>query len=366
VLEIYNNQASIDLAAWFFFCKYNYVIVHVKKIMDNRNYSIDTLRSIAGILVVILHISAYYVNTGMTENNFGLNFQIANILDSFSRICVPLFVMISGRFLLEKKDEAGKFYRKRLGIILIPMLFWSVIYSVYTLLGFYVIKGELRIMPIILSFVQGTPYYHLWYLFMLIGLYAATPFIRKVLANKSNTQLIVIASVLFVISMLLDFSEQLLKITTPFIFWFIKYISYFILGYVLANIRKVNTILLIATYGIASMLTCFSTIITSSAYHNLLFYSYLSPTVFIAAISFYKIFLQITIKENILSKISNLIFGIYLIHVGILNILTIIFEKKMILNNIIIEFPLKFVLTLGISYILAYILEMNRITKRLI
>lgn len=61
-----------------------------------RNY--DNLRVLATFMVVMLHVSAGYVTKNM--DNFNLYFTVGNLFDSFSRYCVPLFVMLSGAFVL--------------------------------------------------------------------------------------------------------------------------------------------------------------------------------------------------------------------------------------------------------------------------
>ena len=47
------------------------------------------------------------------------------------RPCVPLFVMITGALLLPVREDAGPFYRKRIGRVFWPFLIWSVIYNLF-------------------------------------------------------------------------------------------------------------------------------------------------------------------------------------------------------------------------------------------
>lgn len=70
-----------------------------------RNYTIDTLRTIATLLVVLLHVSAEYVLDGMNSKIYDVSFWVGNIIDSFPRICVPIFVLISGMFLIERSGN---------------------------------------------------------------------------------------------------------------------------------------------------------------------------------------------------------------------------------------------------------------------
>ena len=78
-----------------------------------RNYTIDTLRTIATLLVILLHVSAEYVTYATKHQILDTSFWIGNIIDSFSRIGVPLFVLISGMFLLGRNESFKQSYQKR-------------------------------------------------------------------------------------------------------------------------------------------------------------------------------------------------------------------------------------------------------------
>ena len=76
----------------------------VKKNLSDRVYYIDILRVLACIAVIMTHASDDYV-----LDNFGSsNFMIGNVIDSISRIGVPIFVMISGALLLNKNHVCTK------------------------------------------------------------------------------------------------------------------------------------------------------------------------------------------------------------------------------------------------------------------
>lgn len=96
----------------------------------NRNYALDLLRVVACYLVIQQHASEFYyigkngtVVTG--ENTFWIG-----IITSLCRISAPLFVMISGFFLLPMRDSTPLFFRKRFTRVLYPFLIWCAIYAV--------------------------------------------------------------------------------------------------------------------------------------------------------------------------------------------------------------------------------------------
>ena len=66
---------------------------------SRRIYYLDVLRVVACMAVVMIHASAPYL--GKDIGSF--NFWVGNVLDSLSRVAVPLFVMISGALMLDEK-----------------------------------------------------------------------------------------------------------------------------------------------------------------------------------------------------------------------------------------------------------------------
>ena len=76
----------------------------MNNVTNKRVYYLDILRVIACLSVIMIHVTANYLYT-----NFGsVNFVISNIINSLSRIGVPLFVMISGSLLLNSEYTLSK------------------------------------------------------------------------------------------------------------------------------------------------------------------------------------------------------------------------------------------------------------------
>src|SRR5207253_1791806 len=140
--------------------------------MDRR---IDGLRVAACFMVVLLHISAANIH------EFGPKWWGANLWDSISRACVPLFFMISGATLLRKEEPLSQFMRKRAFRIMLPLLFWSAFY-LWWLQYNGVDTGNWLV-----AILRGPTMFHLWYFYTIIGLYMFVPVIRK-FYRHSTTQ----------------------------------------------------------------------------------------------------------------------------------------------------------------------------------
>ncbi len=133
----------------------------------------DRLRIIATVMVITIHV------TSPTVEQFGSvdmgGWWAANWWNSLTRPAVPLFVMLSGYLLFAKVYPLGDFLRKRFTRVLVPAFFWMLVFSVYHYFGsgYPHTPGEL-----FRSIVTGPVYFHLWFIYMIIGLYLVYPILR--------------------------------------------------------------------------------------------------------------------------------------------------------------------------------------------
>ena len=209
----------------------------------------------------------------------------------------------------------------------------------------------------------------MWYLFMIIGLYLITPILNNSIYYISRNTLWTVALLLLLFGMINSSYDQIMNNKVSFILWFVNYLGYFILGYLIKDSkRRFSFLVLSSAYIICSILIAVLSMYTLKQYDNLYFYGYLSPLVIIGSLSFYKLFHQLKLKENIFSKISYLSLGIYLIHAGVLSVLTkvlSILEINMF-NNPIIGIPMKFGVTFFISIVAAWIISKIKYLRKII
>lgn len=158
---------------------------------------IDLLRVVACFLVVLSHCCDPFVARFDADRGA---FLTGVFTGSFVRACVPLFVMMTGVLLLPVRAELGDFYRKRIGRIVVPLVFWSVVLplSYFVYLNYVVSTGNpmvvaddhtlgatlTRICTFIFNFNYDTT--PLWYLYMLVGLYLIMPVIGAWLQQASR------------------------------------------------------------------------------------------------------------------------------------------------------------------------------------
>lgn len=333
-----------------------------------RNYTIDALRTIAALLVVLLHCSASYMYAQTND----LNFWGASVINAFTRVSVPIFVLISGSFLLGRVESLKVFFKKRASRVLIPLIFWSVFYLIYKGFVFYFMTGSFPFKELKNSIIFGDPFYHLWYLYMLLGLYLVTPFLNLFIQSTSRRSVWILAVGLTLLGIVNTFYDTIYHNKPFFMLWFIPYLGYFLLGYLFKDFKVKRPYLPFLIYIVLSLLMVAS-LRLSLEHFTAPFYGYnnLTPLVILASLSFYVFFSNLKINKGLLSKVSHLTFGVYLVHALILDFLLKFFKMDYfqdydLFNNAFVMIPIRFVLVSVLSFLVTYCLSKIKYLRKTI
>ena len=283
-----------------------------------RNINYDFLRVAAAFTVVCLHISAQFATN--TPDLHSVNWWIANIADSLSRWCVPIFVMLSGALLLspekEQTPQAKKdFYKNRLSRLLIPLIFWTILYICFRAGT----EQKFTLTTALTETINGNPYFHLWYIYMALGLYIITPYLRVLIRHIDRQSLLSLTIFSLTISSIeVSFGSG----SVLFISKFIPYIGYFLAGYYLSTTNRKYSLPKLTAISISSGLLI--SILTAYYFEQIgnkvfsLMYGYLNPLVIVMSCCVFIVALRTDINNGIVEKISiniaPLSLGIYLIH----------------------------------------------------
>ena len=246
---------------------------------------IDALSVFSTFAVIVLHVSAKVVIG--TKDTASLNWWIGNFIDSSVRWCVPVFVMISGALLLDptKKESVSGFLKKRAARILLPLVFWTLIY----ILHLAKIK-TFSLTYTLLKILIGYPYPHLWYLYMLLGLYLTVPFLRTYIRSSSYKERYQLIFFIFLFASITAMIKFFLFNNTPTIFTlFIPYIGYLLCGYQLRLIgkTKASVKLICLIIAICLLVIALGTGLLVNIYgltKGLFFYDYFAPPVILMSI----------------------------------------------------------------------------------
>ena len=105
---------------------------------DNKLLFADYMRVTATLAVILLHAAGDLLYSFDKNDLLNSYWWTGNVIDSCVRWCVPVFVMLSGSLLLNpnKEEAIGEFLKKRMMRVLVPFVFWSVIYTMYTYRGY--------------------------------------------------------------------------------------------------------------------------------------------------------------------------------------------------------------------------------------
>jgi len=332
---------------------------------------LDTLRALATLGVIIIHISSPLVNMAYEKNM--PYWWIGNVADSAVRFAVPVFLMLSGATLLGKEYNLGEFYKRRFTRVLLPFLFWMIVYWVYRWAMLKTWQQPQEPLAILTwaskLFLKEGISKHFWYVYMIVFIYLFVPFLGKGL-RQLNHQAISNILLLWVI---LTFVFK----STPFNMYswsgdytskfggYFLYTGYLVLGYYLSKLpvssRKIRlsaTIIFVLTVVISAV----TTYIFSTKAHRLdmSMYSYLSINTIIQSITLFVWIKDISIKSKhislIQSNISSYSYGIYLVHIMVIGIS---FQNGIYWNfaHPLLSLPLLTIGVLACSFLIIFVLR---------
>ena len=135
----------------------------------------DWLRVFAAFAVILIHVS---VNRMLTEEIGSAAWWVCNCFDAVSRWAVPVFVMISGTLFLDplRKIDYHVLLKKNVLRLVVAFIFWSALYAVVDYC-----EG-VRLRDVVSGFLTG--HTHLWFLYMMTGLYLIVPLLRKITESR--------------------------------------------------------------------------------------------------------------------------------------------------------------------------------------
>lgn len=348
--------------------------------MINRVKYCDMLRSIAIILVILIHVFAgfrdYYL-----ENNYTIYVGLT-FFDSLTRVGVPLFFMISGAFMLNntKQISYNNFIKNKIIIkLVIPFI---VISFLYYLCVCIVNKNIISIIEFIKLFTSNGIMYHFWFMYQIILIYFLLPFLKILISKTKKEELLNLIIIIFIFGNVLNtINLYTIRYNYPLFNSFVLpeiiiYINYLLLGYYLFKYSiKTQHIKYFYIIGIICILLLpLADSLYINGVRNDAMLNPKSSFVFIPSIAMFLCFkynyekFKISKKlETFISKNASLIFYIYMIHVLVMELVERVIIKFYIPTNFmgsIILLLIIFILTVIISYFVSCVI--NEIYKSIL
>ena len=331
-------------------------------ISDNRIVWLDVIRCVAMIMVIGVHcIDPFYISPTMRAIPEYTHW--AAIYGSLLRPSVPLFVMMTGLLLLPvKKQPLGKFYKKRIYRVLFPFLIWSVLYSMFPwvtgVLGLpkeiigdffcYTQGQESQSLIDSLKDVAMIPFNfshkenHMWYIYLLIGLYLYMPFFSAWIENadrKTKRAFLLIWIISLFIPYLKEYVANCLFERSGYVFgtdtwnefglfyYFAGFNGYLLLGH---YVKKGNDWSLMKTFILCILMFAVGYYITYTGFSTTasnpnatetemeLFFTFCSPNVLLMTLATFLLLQKVVITNSTVIKVfANMTqcgFGIYMVH----------------------------------------------------
>ena len=330
----------------------------VMNLSNQKNQHIvwlDVVRFIAMFTVVCCHCTDPFNFYPGTAPNIGEIKLWGAIYGSVLRPCVPLFVMITGALLLPVRGDASTFYKKRIPRVFYPFLIWSVLYNLFPwitgllglnpqiILDFFPYAGEevmRQSFSVSLEYILMIPFnfsilaVHMWYIYLLIGLYLYLP-VFSAWVEKASERAKLMFLLAWGVTLLLPYYYQFVSNylwgtcswnSFGMLYAFAGFNGYLLLGHYLKNLewslKKTLTIgIPMFAVGYAVTFLGFRHITALPEYTDEmleLFFTYCSLNVVMMTIPVFMLAKKVKVNSERMNKaLANLTvcgFGIYMIH----------------------------------------------------
>ena len=330
----------------------------VMNLSNQKNQHIvwlDVVRFIAMFTVVCCHCTDPFNFYPGTAPNIGEIKLWGAIYGSVLRPCVPLFVMITGALLLPVRGDASTFYKKRIPRVFYPFLIWSVLYNLFPwitgllglnpqiILDFFPYAGE-EVMQqsfsvsleyiLMIQFNFSILAVHMWYIYLLIGLYLYLP-VFSAWVEKASERAKLMFLLAWGVTLLLPYYYQFVSNylwgtcswnSFGMLYAFAGFNGYLLLGHYLKNLEwslKKTLAIGIPMFAVGYAVTFlgFRHITALPEYTDEmleLFFTYCSLNVVMMTIPVFMLAKKVKVNSERMKKaLANLTvcgFGIYMIH----------------------------------------------------
>ena len=147
-----------------------------------REVWLDYLRVTACFMVMVVHgTEPFYICEEGARMATATDAFWVSAFEALCRCCVPLFVVASSYLQFPLHYSTGEFFRRRAVRVLVPMAFWTLVYALWWGEPVANLKG------LLLNFNYAAG--HLWFVYMLIGLYLVMPLLSPWAEKVSRREL---------------------------------------------------------------------------------------------------------------------------------------------------------------------------------
>lgn len=323
---------------------------------EARSYNLDVLRIIAAFMVVMIHVSGYFlIKTDLTL----FDTYFVSVFSSLVRSAVPLFFMISGVvFLNPTKDFTVKYLINKIVRLLIIYIVWNLLYALIDTWNHFTFYEFVK------RIWKG--HFHMWFFEYMIGVYILIPVLKGLVAYKNGKFVLYYVIVFFIWGILKStcnaipfYQQEIALLTSKIHVELVDFCGYFVLGYYLSTIkvsaRTIKPIYLSIYLSMVALQYLFIVIFKI----NFIGVDAFSIFVALEALALFMLLYhgRLHVKPNkTLLLVSKATLGVYLIHPFFLENLPLGFLETV---PIVFALPMLFVIISIISFLFSLI--MNKI-----
>ena len=185
--------------------------------MTGRKTYISYIRAVACIGIVFLHTFTMCTVAfpDMIKEDSGTVFFLVPYLMMWA---VPCFVMVTGALLLERSKDItyGKVFKKYIPRVLRALILCVIIFR---FLDIWMNKESFSTAvfgDILKKLYTGKSWAHLWYLYLIIGLYLLMPAFKKITDNLETKELMILCVIYMIFVSVVPLLNDATEVTTGF------------------------------------------------------------------------------------------------------------------------------------------------------
>lgn len=344
----------------------------------SKNIGIECLRLLATIGVVADHVAKCAIKQTHVDVT-PLQKCIYEGAVVFNHWPVPVFMMITGFLLLQKSELTYKDVWKYFKRILVVLLSFGFVFA---LMEVYFNTHSLGFSSFITAAVNvwgGQSWEHLWYLYMLLGIYLVLPLIHRFVKHSSSLKEPIILTGLILLFCSVFPS---LKLACGLKFPIVSiYVAYLLLGYIVGQSIQVLRTKLITSIHIAAIAFTFgiiacATYLEYGANHDLIvdLTSYTSFVVVIQSVLIFAFILlfqdsgivRTIVNSKPVSSMNRCSLGIYILHMFWINVALKVLKLDIVSYGSILPICVGVAIIFILSWISTYILTKIPVVNRYI
>ncbi len=301
---------------------------------------LDYARVLACFMVIIVHSCEFFYigDSGLEIKNRDDGLWVS-VIDSAFRCAVPLFVMISAYLLVPVKESAGLFFRKRLVRVVVPFLIWSVLYATLPYLWGAMSAEDVGRSVLTLTYNFNNASGHLWFIYMLLGVYLIMPVISPWLEKVSKRDEQIFIAIWF----LSTFLPYLREITGPvygecdwnefsLLWYYSGYIGYVVLAH---YVRTYLSLSRTTEFATGTVMFAIGYFITAAVFYSRIdtavtlteievSWRFCTPNVVFESLGAFlvmkSLFGSVRKESRLVVSVSDMSYGMYLMHIFILGV----------------------------------------------